>query len=226
MPPSPPGGDAPAQDAEEDFDPNPPLTEEEDQVYDADTNTAMPYPSQTRGPDPFQGADPWAGSRPTVPTRAPAEPAYVSLRQAPPRRWGRESGASSSSGFPQLGIPQEREHNTGPHKVVFDTPPSWDGKDPDNLLEPYLKLLKVWLTTTRTQNTQRGVVILQHAKGDLYTFLNELTFDQLTQSDSGDLVVDHIKEIYAEYLERDLPKAIEKALYSGECSRKNGENMI
>ena len=28
-------------------------------------------------------------------------------------------------------------------RIIHDVPPVWDGKDPDNLLEPYLKLLKV-----------------------------------------------------------------------------------
>ena len=140
-------------------------------IVDADTGEPAPMASssqsRSRGPDPFAGADPW-GNFGGTPQRG--EPAYI--RQAPTygRRTRSEGGtpprAPASSAFPQLGLPQERESH-GPPKVAFDVPPSWDGKDPDNLLEPYQKLLGAWLATTRTLRTQQGVIILQHAKGCL-----------------------------------------------------------
>ena len=99
-------------------------------------------------------------------------------------------------------------------------PPVWDGKDPDNQAEPYLKLLSGWLNTTRTMKTQRGMTILHHSHGDLKLLVNELDIDILTSEDSGQTVFDHIKINYSEYLEKKLPKAIERALYNPAGQRK------
>ena len=32
-----------------------------------------------------------------------------------------------------------------PQRIIHDVPPAWDGKDPDNQVEPYLMLLSGWL---------------------------------------------------------------------------------
>ena len=102
----------------------------------------------------------------------------------------------------------------------------WDGKDPDNAVEPYLKSLKGWLNTTRTLKTQRGMTILHYAVGDLKTIINEIDIDTLCADGGGDRVFEHIKESYSEYLEKELPKAMERALYSNECRRRKDESML
>ena len=62
-----------------------------------------------------------------------------------------------------------------PQRIIHDIPPVWDGKDPENQTEPYLKLLAGWLATTRTQKTQQGMTILHYASGDLKLIIDELT---------------------------------------------------
>ena len=64
-------------------------------------------------------------------------------------------------------------------RIIHDVPPVWDGKDPDNQAEPYLKLLSGWLSTTRTLKTQRAMTILYYAAGDLKLIINELDVEVL-----------------------------------------------
>ena len=40
-----------------------------------------------------------------------------------------------------------------PQRIIHDVPPVWDGKDLENHVEPNLKLLSGWLSTTRTMKT-------------------------------------------------------------------------
>eukprot|EP00973_Karenia_brevis_P062994 8756884-Karenia_brevis.AAC.1 len=67
---------------------------------------------------------------------------------------------------------------------MYDIPPVWGGENPETELDPYLKLLKRWLATTRTQKTQRGMTILHYATGNLKLIINELEVDELTAEDS------------------------------------------
>ena len=153
--------------------------------------------------------------------RPPAtQPAYIVPT-------GAASSASSRSPAYAVGIggPSER-HEGPPTRIIHDVPPSWDGKDPDMQLEPYLKLLSGWLITTRTLDKQRGMTILQYSQGDLKHLIDSLDIVELTATDGGQRVFDHIKESFAEYLERKLPKAIEKALFVSECQRHGNETMV
>ena len=61
-------------------------------------------------------------------------------------RWrGTRNYASSSNNS------SERQFaHDGPKRVIHDQPPTWDGKDADNKLQPFVKLLQAWLVTTRT----------------------------------------------------------------------------
>ena len=40
-----------------------------------------------------------------------------------------------------------------PQRIIHDVAPSWGGNDPEKELEPYLRLLKGWLFTTRALKT-------------------------------------------------------------------------
>jgi hypothetical protein len=95
---------------------------------------------------------------------------------------------------------------------VHDTPPRWDGKSPESQLEPYLKLLQAWLATTTTMKSQRGMVILNHASGDLRIVINNFDLATLTSETSGEAVVKHLSEQFSEYLTRQLPRAMERAI--------------
>jgi len=104
--------------------------------------------------------------------------------------------------------------------------PFWDGKDPDNQADPYLKLLRGWLQTTRTQKTQAGMTILHYAYGDLKILINELDIDELTSATSGETVFKHVLNTYKEYLQKKLPKAMEQAIFDDKGNRHGGESML
>ena len=140
--------------------------------------------SATDARDPLQAQDPW--NRPSAP-QPPAEP---------PRRQTM-AGAQHSSG------------EAPPMRIIHDIPPVWDGNQPEKQLEPYMKLLRGWLATTRTLKTQAGMTILNFATGDLKLIINELEIDDLTADDSGQVVYKHITASYAEFIEKKLPQAIE-----------------
>ena len=143
-----------------------------------------------------------------------AEPAW---QAGPP--WWQNQRPSSKSFF--------GDHGDHPApKAIHDNPPTWDGKDPDRQLEPYLKLLEGWMATTRTMKKQRGMVILHYATGDLRMIINELEISILTSEDSDWRVLQHIQESYQEYLEKRLPKAMERALFSPEGRRGQKESML
>ena len=93
-------------------------------------------------------------------------------------------------------------------------------------MEPYLKLLAGWLATTRTMKTQRGMTILHHSNGDLKTIINELDIMVLTSENGGHMVFDHIQRSYQEYMDKQLPKAMERAMCSSEGRRHKNEGMI
>ena len=80
--------------------------------------------------------------------------------------------------------------DTNSQRYVQDTPPIWNGAEPERELEPYLKLLEGWLTTTRVAKAQQGMMILQYAQGDLKLLINELTVQELTQESAGHDILD------------------------------------
>ena len=126
--------------------------------------------------------------------------------------------------FAQVSLPVQDGGTS--QRIIHDVPPVWDGKDPDNQAEPYLKLLQGWLNTTRTLKTQRGMTILHYSHGDLKLIINELDVDTLTHETSGQTIFNHVKKAYAEYLAKKLPKAMEKSLFDPAGHRKRGESML
>eukprot|EP00973_Karenia_brevis_P029485 4067626-Karenia_brevis.AAC.1 len=70
-----------------------------------------------------------------------------------------------------------------PQRMIHDIPPVRGGEKPETELEPYLKLLKGWLATTKTQKTKRGMTILHYAAGNLKVIINELEVEELTAED-------------------------------------------
>ena len=130
------------------------------------------------------------------------------------RGMGQGETPQHTPAFAQVSLPVQ-DGGTA-QRIIHDMPPVWDGKDPYNQAEPYLKLLSGWLNTTRTLKTQRGMTILHYSHGDLKLIINELDVETLTSEDSGNIVFKHINKSYVEYLEKKLPKAIERALHAQE----------
>ncbi len=88
-----------------------------------------------------------------------------------------------------------------------------------------MKLLSGWLSTTRTLRSQRGMTILHHSSGDLKLVINELDIAVLTAEDGGQKVWDNIGATYQQYLEKKLPKAMERVLFSAEGRRQRQEML-
>ena len=168
-------------------------------------------------PDPFQQRDgePWAQG--TQPTARDVPPSTGVDR---PSGFGMQPGVSANMAvtLPQSEAPAQR--------FVHDVPPAWDGKDPENMVEPYLKSLDGWLSTTRTLREQRGLVMLHYAIGDLKVLINELTIEQLTDPEGGRMARELIATQFKEYIDRKLPKAMEKALFMHDGKRRRDESMV
>ena len=160
-------------------------------------------------PDPYP--DFWAGGEPPASTWAAsdAQPANA------PQRGGGVYASDSNTRPAGVEPP--------PQRIIHDVPPVWNGQKPETQAEPYLKLLGGWLATTRTQPKQRGMTILQYADGDLKVLINELDIHTLTSDDSGQLVYDHVKDAFEEYIDKPLPLATENCLFSADGKRRKGE---
>ena len=168
-------------------------------------------------PDPFQqrDGDPWAQG--VQPRERDAPPAIGVDR---PSGFGVQPGVSANMAvtLPQTEAPAQR--------FVHDVPPAWDGKDPENMVERYLKSLDGWLSTTRTLREQGGLVMLHYAIGDLKVLINELTIEQLTDPDGVRMARELIATQFKEYIDRKLPKAMEKALFMHDGKRRRDEAMV
>lgn len=195
------------------------------------------------------GRDPWSEARdvsvatpnyadPTLDPFAPTfEPDTRPNAQAQPyvnegpgyqreerSRFGRSSHWAPGMPETYTGNAAEREGN--PPRFTLDNPPWWDGKNPEQQAEPFLKLLTAWLTTTRTLQRQQGVLILQAVTGDLKVLVNELDLDALTSENGGQRVFDLIRAAYKEYVEQPLPKHLEAALFQSSGQRQKGEPLL
>ena len=152
--------------------------------------------------------------------------------------WAQTGARRSSAAQPQaesLPPPSIRttmagaQHSAGeapPMRIIHDIPPSWDGAHPEKELEPYMKLLRGWLMTTRTLKSQAGMTILNFANGDLKLIINELDLEDLCSDDSGTVVLKHIVQSYSEFIDKKLPQAIEAGIYDKDIARHRGEHML
>eukprot|EP00971_Amphidinium_carterae_P098496 1947929-Amphidinium_carterae.2 len=83
-----------------------------------------------------------------------------------------------------------------------------------------------WLLTTRTPMTQRGLVLLQAAKGDLRLLINELSLEVLTKENGGQAVLAHVKSACSWALVRLLPRRIEECIFGPSAARQRGETLL
>ena len=82
-------------------------------------------------PDPFTQADPWAQAANAARDLPPPSGVENPVRRSPEDGTAVGQGVSSNMAvtFPNTMEPPVQ-------KFVHDVPPAWDGKDPDNILEP------------------------------------------------------------------------------------------
>ena len=57
------------------------------------------------------------------------------------------------------------------------------------------------------------VAAVMAAQGDLKIFINDLTEEQLQEPNGGQLILEHLKATYKEYLDCPLPKAVENCIF-------------
>eukprot|EP00971_Amphidinium_carterae_P269784 5352130-Amphidinium_carterae.1 len=93
-------------------------------------------------------------------------------------------------------------------------------------LQTYLKTAEVWRLTTKTPARQRGVQLMSAAGGDLRTVIGELTIEQLTSEDSAENVINLVKKEYAYAITKQLPSALEDALFARGSKRRQGETLV
>ena len=86
--------------------------------------------------DPLQRDDPWHQA---ASSGIPAGGAYGTLPTSIPS-FGRRRGQGEARNFAQVTLPAQDQGTS--QRIIHDVPPAWDGKDPDNQAEPYLKLLR------------------------------------------------------------------------------------
>ena len=168
-------------------------------------------------------------SEPAPPAPAPEDPVFAG------DPWGANTGAGGARTTDRDPRPTETatigsvttaSQEPPPMRIIHDIPPCWNGNNPEKELEPYLKLLRAWLITTKTLKSQRAVVIMHHATGDLRKVLDAMELEDLTAEDSGEQVVKLISSEYAEYLIKKLPAAIEAGLYDSNVARHRNESML
>ena len=78
----------------------------------------------------------------------------------------------------------------------------------------------------RSLKTQRGYLIYRYTTGDLKLIVNEPTEQELSGEDSGERVAKHIRQAFAEYLDRRLPAAFEKLFDCQDTKRAKSESMV
>ena len=61
--------------------------------------------------------------------------------------------------------------------------------------------------------------MFHYSQGDLKLIINELSIEDLNAEDSGSRVFRHVKEAFAEYVDKNLPKVTENALVSSHAKR-------
>ena len=70
--------------------------------------------------------------------------------QGDPDAW-RDWAGAVPAGFTYMQDNDLQAPVTEKKVIDYDRPPVWDGKDPEKQARPYVKLLKIWLHTTKSE---------------------------------------------------------------------------
>eukprot|EP00971_Amphidinium_carterae_P334506 6469826-Amphidinium_carterae.4 len=196
----------------------------------APTSQEVPWPAW--GPGQVRGlADPFGSTR--------RDPQIRGRDVEPPEEWQSTSVPTvqtqgithpqwnhSNSSVLQLASNADGQPSGHPSRWDLSTP-EWDEKDAEKgAAEAYMKAVMGWLITTRTPPHQRGLLLLQAAKGDLKLLINELTLETLTRGNGGQLVLQHVEAAYSWALLRLLPRRLEDCLFGTSACRQRGESLL
>ena len=94
-----------------------------------------------------------------------------------------------------------------------DPPPPYDGKQPDNSFDRWMKELRLWEFETEIPKEKWGVKILRQLFGSARAAADSLSFEDLACESGRDNLVKALKEHFAPHLESSLPRAFEEAIY-------------
>ena len=103
-----------------------------------------PQREQAEEVDPLMQLDPWrngggdGSARETDEAETDATMPHPSFERR--RGDGGTPYQAPAPTFAQVTLPSQ-DHGVS-QRIIHDVPPVWDGKDPDNMCEPYLKLLR------------------------------------------------------------------------------------
>ena len=138
-----------------------------------------------------------------------------------------QSYAYAQSGISLSRDPRARADDHGAGLKPGDVPPTWDGKEPQKYVRPYIKSLNAWIAMTRTQKTARGYVLLHAARGDLKELFDALEHEDLIDESCPQKMLDLVKVMYGQFLKRPIPELVENALFDHEKTfRKANEHMM
>eukprot|EP00971_Amphidinium_carterae_P236416 4691918-Amphidinium_carterae.1 len=129
-----------------------------------------------------------------------------------------------TSGTSTTGKIEEVRHETT--KTFYDVPPTWDGKNPDQNLDAWLKTAEAWRRTTRASSHQQGVQLLAAATGELRAVMSSLELTDICGDDGASKIIELVKTEFAFSLQRSLPLKLEQALYAPASRRAPQESFV
>ena len=175
-----------------------------------------PYWQEAAVDDPFP--DFWQGS----PVHRANQPYRAQYEEDDQDAWQEFTGVATELDFGQ-GVRSGAQHVK---KEDHDRPPKWDGKDPEKGARTFIRLLRMWLTTTAVPKKWQVTVIWQSVLGDLRDIIDRLDNDEIMSETGAEKLLATFESIYEEWLTPDLPETLEKYFYDKESQhRKKGEQV-
>jgi len=90
----------------------------------------------------------------------------------------------------------------------------------------YLKQLSIWLKITETPKKKQGLAIMTYVEGKLKHVVDAMEEDAICAENGGEPMYVYIKAQYQHHLDKRLLIALDRALYSKQAFKYNGENML
>ena len=136
--------------------------------------------------------DAWAAA---AAANAPAQNAMQDTAQADDQ-WQHYTPVSRPAGFQQdraqydefSGVTGTYDFGAGSGQtriIDHDKPPEWDGLKPEVNARIYVKMLKIWLATTKTRTNQQGMCIWHATPGDLRAVIDDLDSEAIVAESAG-----------------------------------------
>ena len=145
--------------------------------------------------------DPWPHRDGTRPDNVPYQAQYAENDGA----WDSFTGVATEFDFGQ-GI---RSGTQQVKKEDHDRPPIWDGTHPEKGARTFIRLLRMWLTTTQVPKKWQATLIWQSVRGDLKDIIDRMSNDEILEETAGEKLLATFESIYEEWLTPDLLETLE-----------------